>query len=61
MKKQRRNLAYWKGRKVQLRQCIAAAHANSSYWAELWRAYRYASRSVEKIERRILVKHTINY
>ena len=56
-----RNLAYWKQRKIDLRNCIAMSKATSEYWAELWRAYRYASRSVEKIERRILVKHTINY
>jgi hypothetical protein len=55
-----RTLAYWKRRKIDLTNCIANTPRDSEYWAELWRAYRYATRSVEKIERRVLVKHTIN-
>ena len=56
-----RNLAYWKQRQVDLRNCIAAAHPRSSYWADLWRAYRYAEAKVEAIEARVLVKHLISH
>ena len=52
-----RNLAYWKSRKVDVRNCIAAADKRSSYWAELWNAYRFASSKVEQAERKILVRH----
>ena len=51
----KRDLAYWKQRQVDLRNCVAAAHPRSSYWAELWRAYRYAETKVRTIEARILV------
>ena len=54
-----RNLAYWKQRQVDLRNCIAAAHPRSSYYAELWLAYRYAVSKVEAIEAKVLVKHLI--
>ena len=49
-------LPYWKARKVDIRNCIAAAHPKSSYWADLWHAYRFACRKVEMIERKVLVK-----
>jgi len=55
----KRDLAYWKQRQVDLRNCVAAAHPRSSYWAELWRAYRYAEAKVEAIEAKVLVKHLI--
>ena len=51
------NLAYWKARKVDIRNCIAAAHPKSSYWADLWNAYKFASRKVEQAERRVLIWH----
>ena len=51
-----RNLSYWKARKVDVRNCIAAAHPKSSYSADLWQAYRFASRKIEIIERKVLVK-----
>jgi|GEM_PF-6458553 len=50
------DLAYWKARKVTLRDCIAAASPLSSYWADLQQAYRYACHKVEEKERRILIK-----
>ena len=52
-----RNLAYWKSRKIDVRNCIASADERSSYWTDLWNAYRFASRKVEQAERKILVRH----
>lgn len=51
------DLLYWKGRKVDIRNCIAATDKRSSYWADLWNAYKFASRKVENAERRILIRH----
>ena len=55
-----RNLAYWKARKIDIRNCKAEADSKSSYWADLCQAYRFASRKVEMLERKILVKGSIN-
>jgi len=55
-----RNLAYWKQRQVDLRNCIAMTKPNSYYWAELWLAYRYAVAKVEAIEAKVLVGHMIS-
>jgi len=56
-----RNLAYWKQRQVDLRNCIAMTKPNSYYWSELWWDYRYAEAKVEAIEARVLVKHLISH
>lgn len=53
----KRSLSYWKARKIDIRNCIAAADKRSSYWADLWNAYRFASRKVEQVERKILIRH----
>ena len=50
-----RTLAYWKQRQIDLRNCLAMSKPRSVYWAELSRAYIYATRTVQKIERRVLV------
>jgi hypothetical protein len=51
-----RTLAYWKARKVDLHNNLLETPRNSPYYAELWRAWRYADDKIQKIEHLVLVK-----
>jgi hypothetical protein len=51
-----RNLSYWKSRQIDIRNCLAAAHPKSSYWGDLWNAYKFAKRKVQELEDRKLIK-----
>jgi len=45
-----RNLAYWKARKIDIKNCIAMTRRCSPYWADLWHSYRFAETKVNKLE-----------
>jgi len=55
-----RTLAYWKARQIDIRNAITKADPTSVEWPELWRDYRYARDRVVLIERKVLVRGTIN-
>lgn len=48
-----RNLAYYKGAKIQLRQAFRSANV-PEYKYELAKAVRFVARRIELIERRVL-------
>jgi len=48
--KMERNLAYWKARKIDIKNCIAMTRRCSPYWADLWHSYRFAETKVNKLE-----------
>jgi hypothetical protein len=51
-----RSLPYWKARQIDMRNCLAAASPLSSYWGDLWNAYKFAKRKVRELEEGKLVK-----
>jgi len=52
---ERRDLAYWKGRKVELRNILAGMDRTSGYYGEMQQAYIYTCRKVLMFEKLVLV------
>ena len=49
-----RNLAYWKSRKIDIRNCLKKTTPGSTWYADLCHALRFAGKKIRAIESTIL-------
>jgi len=50
-----RGLAYWKGRRQDLKATLKSTTRRSVYYAEMYQAYLYTIRKINELEKLLLV------